>query len=520
MHDVAIVGAGHNGLICAAYLARAGLDVVVLEARGTVGGCASTVDALGARVNVCNCDHIAVRSTPILEELDLAAHGLRYLDVTPAQLSLAWSGGNPWFLWHDLEQTLDGLRATHPEEVDGYRRYARDAIPVARLVLELALGPPTRRRLASVTARAPAATRTLVGWARASCETVLRRYFASDALLGPASVTGPVLWGLSPRLPGTGRGALSYALRHVVHTGRPVGGSGALPDALAAAFEAAGGALHLGTVVESIVVEAGGVRSVGLSGGETVEARAIVVACDPRRALIEWLRAAPAGVETFVRRWREKPVGEGYQSKVDALVATRPRFRALEGSLPDFADEDAALVPTTIVAPGADDLDAGWQAMREGRVAERPPLMINLPSVLDETMRPPGGGDVLSLEALFTPWSLAGGWEGSAEPERWLGLLADLVEPGFLETIGPRRAVTPVEWEREFRMERGHALGYAATPLAMLLGRDPELTRYETPIRGLFLTGAATFPGASIWGASGRNAAGVVARRLGVVPPA
>jgi phytoene dehydrogenase-like protein len=134
-------------------------------------------------------------------------------------------------------------------------------------------------------------------------------------------------------------------------------------------------------------------------------------------------------------------------------------------------------------------------------------------------MRPPGGGDVLSVEALYTPWALAGGWEASAEPERWLELVAGLVEPGFLQSVGPRRAVTPVEWEREFRMERGYALGYSATPLSTLLGRDPELTRYETPIRGLFLTGAATFPGASIWGASGRNAAGIVARRLSAAHP-
>ncbi|HKA03482.1 MAG TPA: FAD-dependent oxidoreductase, partial [Acidimicrobiales bacterium] len=98
-HDAIVVGGGHNGLICAAYLARAGLDTLVLEARPGVGGCASTVDALGARVNVCNCDHGVFRSTPIADELELATHGLRYLDVDPAQISLPWGGGPAWPLF-------------------------------------------------------------------------------------------------------------------------------------------------------------------------------------------------------------------------------------------------------------------------------------------------------------------------------------------------------------------------------------------------------------------------------------
>ena len=142
-HGAIVVGGGHNGLICATYLARAGIDTLVVEARSSVGGCASTVDALGARVNICNCDHTMVRTTPVLDELDLARHGLRYLDVDPAQQSLRYDGGPAWPVFHDVERTLDGLRRTYPDQVDGYRRYVDAALPVARLLQELANQPPT-----------------------------------------------------------------------------------------------------------------------------------------------------------------------------------------------------------------------------------------------------------------------------------------------------------------------------------------------------------------------------------------
>ena len=112
--DVVVVGAGHNGLVCAAYLARGGLRTLLLEARDSVGGTAASERFAGATVNICNCDHLTFRATPISEELGLAAHGLRYLDVEPAQVNMSWEGGPAWRLFHGVEATLDEMAATYP----------------------------------------------------------------------------------------------------------------------------------------------------------------------------------------------------------------------------------------------------------------------------------------------------------------------------------------------------------------------------------------------------------------------
>ena len=153
--DAIVVGGGHNGLITAAYLQRAGMRTVLVEARSTVGGTASSERFAGATVNICSCDHITFRSTPIGEELDLAAHGLEYIDVEPGQHQSSWATPEvpPWAHHSDVEATLDALGAVLPAEVGGYRRYAAAAIPAARLILAAAQQPPSFGELVKLTAR-------------------------------------------------------------------------------------------------------------------------------------------------------------------------------------------------------------------------------------------------------------------------------------------------------------------------------------------------------------------------------
>lgn len=506
--DVIVVGAGHNGLVAASYLARSGLTTLLVEARSTVGGTASSEEFAGASVNVCNCDHAAFRSTPISEELDLARHGLSYIDLSPSQVNLDWTTGRAWSLHHDVDETLESLAAAHPGSVDGYRRYVSTMLPVARMVLQAALRVPSRRSLVTTALRRGGrGLPALLRISKMSAADVMREFFDDEAAVGPAMVEGPVVWGLSPETPGTGLGALSYAMRHAVRVGRPVGGSGALTGSLLASFLASGGLLRTSTRVTGILCEGTKVAAVQMSDGTTVTSRAVVSACDPQRTFVAWLKNPPARVSSLVSTWRERSSQEGYESKIDAVTTSLPVLKALG----DRASRVAG--STTVVSPSLAELHRGTLLMGEGRTMPRMALLANAPTAVDDTLAPKNT-HVFSLEALFTPYGFAAGWDDRAEPMRWLQQWQELVEPGFLESIVDWRVHTPKTYEEQFHLPRGHATSFAGGPLATLVGRDPELTRHRTPVVGLYLTGAATFPGAGVWGASGRNVARIVVSDL------
>ncbi len=509
--DVVVVGAGHNGLICAAYLARAGIDTLLLEARPEVGGCASTVTDLHARFNICNCDHTMVRAMPIADELDLEAHGLRYLEPEISAVHQFHDGATPWLFFHEVDRHLDALSQTYPSQVDGYRRYLADATPVADLALAIARTPPSlHRMLRTVLDRRAEGAKRLHDWSRRSQADVMAEYFDDWHLVMPAVSTGPTVWGVPHTTPGTGLAAAVYATRHLVKTGRPAGGSGALTDAVRASFEAGGGRVRCGSRVERLLVRDGAVSGLRLDDGTEMRATTVVAACDPQRVFVEWVDDVPPSARRLVERWRAAPVHDGYESKIDAVLGRLPRYRIAD-DVATIAPGADILAPTTVVSPSPERIAEAHALRATGRVAAEPTFLVNVPTVLDGEMQPDPDQHVLSLEVLFTPYAHPGGWQASAEPSRWLDLLDGFMEPATL-LVDRWRAMTPDRYETEFSMHRGHTPSYAAPPLVALFGRRRETTRYRTPIEGLYLSGAATFPGAGVFGAAGRNTADAVER--------
>lgn len=506
--DAIVIGAGHNGLVTAAYLARGGLRTLLLEARAAVGGTAASEEFGGATVNICNCDHLTFRTTPVMEELGLTDFGLRYLDVDPSQHNLAWSGGPAWTHYHSLDATIDELRRTYPDEVDSYQRYVRAARPVVEMIMTAAAEPPTPIGLTRVALRKRfAGVPTMLKWSRMSAADVLRSFFRHDALTGTAAVTGPMVWGISPEFPGTGFGALAHAIRHVGKVGRPIGGSGMVPQSLLAAFEHHDGVVMTSSKVTQILCDSERVRGVALADGTEIEAPLVVSACDPHSTFLKWLKDPPHSATKMIKRWKAIPHAEGYESKIDAILTEPPRLKALQHPIG----------PTLNIAPSLAQMHEAFEMMGKGQILDQPAMLVNVPTLLDPTMAPTDparpGRHVFSLEALFTPYNFKGGWTSRAEPQRWLEKFAELCEPGFLDSIEQWRAMTPAAYETDFHLPAGHATSFAGGPLAAFRNPNPELTQYETALPGLYLTGAATFPGAGVWGASGRNCALVILDR-------
>ena len=508
-----VVGGGHNGLICAAYLARSGFDTLLVEARHDVGGCASTVTDLDARFNICNCDHSMVRAIPIAQELDLAAYGLEYLEPEISAIHQFHDGSMPWLFFHETERHLEALSQTHPHAVEGYWRYLADATPVAELVLAMARTPPTTGRMLKgvLAKRAIGATR-LLDWSRRSQADVMERYFDDWHMVMPAVSTGPTVWGAPHTAPGTGLAAAIYATRHIIRTGRPRGGSGALTDAVRASFEAAGGRVRCASRVERLLVRDGAVTGVRLEGGTELTSANVVAACDPQRVFVDWLDEIPPAAKRLVDRWRSQPVHDGYESKVDGVLTGLPRWKVTSALARVSAGADL-LAPTTVVSPSPVQIGEAHALRQQGAVAPLPTLLVNVPTVLDPHMQANADQHVLSLEVLFTPYALRGGWSESDEPARWLEVLGELMEPGTLQ-LDRWRSMTPDRYENEFAMHRGHTPSYSGPPLSVLFGRRRETTRYRTPIGGLYLSGAGTFPGAGVFGAPGRNCAHAVEHDL------
>ena len=509
--DVVVIGGGHNGLVCACYLARAGLEVVVLEAAATPGGCIHTVDLPEGRgrLEVGAYEHGGIRASGVAAELELETRfGLRF--HLRDQVTLApCDDGTALAFDTSLERTVEHLApVVGAADAGAYRRFAGWAAAGAALLGQTEDGPPpSLRELAALAEAAlgPQAgpfLQALLG----SASNLVRSVVADERLQAPLAH-----WAAhsqqSPADPGTGAGALLLAGGHGTPAARPAGGSRATVDALVRCLEAAGGSVRCGTAATR--VEVAGNRAVAVhAGGERFAAtRAVVSAVDARRLLLEL--ADPAAVPPWLAaEARRIHVGRGNVSelKVDAVLAAMP---ALPGP-PGF--ERAFLLSANTTG----DLERAFASIRLGRLPERPPLMLAFPSALEEGWAPPGRA-ALWLST-FVPWRPAAGRWDPAALERAADHAWRTAEKALGTTLDPveRHLAGPLEWVA--RTGNRHANpNHVEMSLDQLLSfrPSPSLSGYRTPIGGLFLTGAGTHPGGGVTGRPGRNAAVVVLDTLG-----
>jgi phytoene dehydrogenase-like protein len=521
--DAIVVGAGHNGLVTAAYLARAGLRTLVLERRDRVGGACVTEETWpGYRVS--RAAYVAGLLRPaVARELGLAGRGLRLLRRDPSSFTPLPDGRglllgpDPALCGREIERFSVRDAAVYPRYEALLDRAARafepllDAPPPdpARLraadlplLLRLARGALGLRRDAARVARlllAPA-RETLAAWFESE---PLRATLATDALIGA--------WA-APSTPGTG-----YVLFHHVmgETGGArgvwayvAGGMGALSEAIAGAARAAGAEIRTEAPVASIDVHGGRVQGVTLADGATVAAPLVVSGADPARTLLGLVGrdALPADVVTELATL-------DFRSPVVKINLALDRLPAFRGRSSDGAGPEH----TGTIHVGANDLDALERSYADAaadRLPERPMVELTIPSALDPTLAP-AGRHVASLFVQHVPPAIG--------RERWarerdgfadrVVALVDEVAPGFSASVLHRDVLGPPELEDVFGLTGGNIFHGAMTLDRLLFLRPiPGWARYRTPIEGLWLCGAGTHPGGGVMGACGRNAAREILR--------
>jgi len=511
--DVVVIGSGHNSLVAACYLARAGLDVEVVESDTVLGGAVSTVERWpGYAVDRGSSVHIMIRYTGIVEELALDECGLTYLDMDPwAFAPFGPPDDQQALTFHvDLDRTCASIAALCGDrDADAYRRFVADWGARNEAVFKAFEDAPTAAKLG----------RHLWGAGRASeiGGLEMSRQFLQpgdqllDELFDDERLKTALSWLGAQSGPPTHELATAdlvgwNALMHRRPPGRAVGGSGALTRALAERLRRTGGSVRPGDGAVTITREGDRISGVRTSSGEHIAARAVVAGCHVLTTL-ELL-----GDDALLQRaTRAVRVGNGIGMAVRLGTTDLPRYPAADSGASPYGVHSAM----QLIAPSRAHLRRAHGDFGAGRTPEEPPVLLMSFSAMDPSIAPPGRHNITAW-AQWHPYELAGGecWDdiGAREADRIVAQV-EKVAPGFASTIEHLHVQTPLDLERELGLRRGNVMHVEMGLDAMFAYRPlPELAGYRTPVRGLYLTGASTHPGGGVFGASGRTAAGVVVR--------
>ncbi len=520
-YDAVIIGAGHNGLVAAAYLARAGRHVLVLERRSMVGGCAVTEERWpGFRVSTAAYVNSLFRPD-IIRELDLPRHGFAMLPRSPSSFT-PLPDGRSLLMGPDKASTRREVAKFSQADADALPRYEALLERIADVIeptldetppdpwswspgdwAKLAKHAWAFRRLGGA---GPAAVAVLAG----SADALLDRWFESEPLKATLATDAIIGAFATPSMPGTG-----YVLFHHVMGecdgvrgvwGYVRGGMGALSEAIAGAARAAGADIRTGVAVAAIQTRDGRVGGVVDTEGREYPARAVLSAVDAHTTFLRMIHAhdGHALPAAFVEAVRHIDYASG-SCKINLALREVPDFTCLPGGAgPQHRG-------TIHLCPDRATIERAYDLARRGYIADTPIIEATIPSVLDGSLAPPGC-HVMSMFTQYFPYRLAAD-AGSLDTnkrryaERCIDAMTSYA-PNFRRAVIDYEVLSPADLESTFGLTGGNIMQGAMNLSSLWFMRPvPGFAKYRTPIRGLYLCGAAAHPGGGVMGAAGRNAA-------------
>ena len=516
-YDVVVIGAGHNGLVCAGYLAQAGLSTLVLERAERIGGALGSTDELVPGVRVPTLAHSVGRLAPsVADDLGLYDHGLRLIQPEVRVFAPQPDGG-ALTLWGDPRRTAGELHSLSADDAKAYPVFDARMRALAGVLGRLnELTPPSAEALSAEGAlgayRLLQAFRALD---KKDAKTLLRvlpmaaadfvaESFATDALRALLALRGVLYSSMGPWSAGTTASLLGDSAGN--ESGAPgsavfvEGGSAALGAALASAGRSFGARIRTGAEVGAITSDSEGKASgVALTSGEEIEAGIVVSGADPKRTflLVDPVELGPT------LRWRAENIRTpGATAKVNLVLGEVPHFPGLRDG------ERRRLQGRIVFAPSIDWIEGAFDATKYGRVPKSPPMEATLPTLVDPSLASEGR-HVMSIVVQYAPYDLDGGWESRAHDlgERVLETLGEF-SPGIAGLVLERQVITPLDLERDYGLTGGHAL-HAEPSLDQFFAWRPLWGHadYRMGIPGLYLCGSGSHPGGSVTGRPGANAA-------------